>query len=43
MAASVREALSEQRLVRMMAGIQWPRHGNRPPTVYFVKVSPRER
>lgn len=38
--APVRSAWGEGRLVRIVAGIQWPIVGTVPPTVYFVKVSP---
>ena len=43
LSTTVSAAMGDGRLVRIIAGIQWPRHGNRPPTVYFVKVSPNER
>ena len=39
-AAMVRSAMREQRLVPIVTGIQWPSQGNLPPTVYFVKVKP---
>lgn len=38
--APVRSAWGEGRLVRIVAGIQWPIMSTVPPTVYFVKVSP---
>ncbi len=38
--APVRSAMEEGRLVRIVAGIQWPIVGTVPSTVYFVKVSP---
>ncbi|WP_256663449.1 MULTISPECIES: hypothetical protein [unclassified Pseudomonas] len=40
LAATVQGALDEQRLVRIVTGVQWPSLGNVPPTVYFVKVNP---
>ena len=43
LAATVKAALAQQRLVRIVAGVQWPKVGNLPPTVYFVKVSPLSR
>ncbi|OPB00203.1 hypothetical protein BFW87_01990 [Pseudomonas fluorescens] len=36
----VRSAMREQRLIRIVAGIQWPASGADGPSVYFVKVSP---
>ncbi|KWU48911.1 dermonecrotic toxin domain-containing protein [Pseudomonas palleroniana] len=38
--ARVKRALEEGRLVRIVAGIQWPVSGKIPPSVYFVKVAP---
>ena len=38
--APVRSAWGEGRLVRIVAGIQWPILSTVPPTIYFVKVSP---
>lgn len=38
--AGARKAMKEGRLVRIIAGIQWPVSGNVEPSVYFVKVSP---
>ncbi|OCW21963.1 dermonecrotic toxin domain-containing protein [Pseudomonas sp. S3E12] len=40
LAATVSGAMEEQRLVRIVAGIQWPVLGNLAPSVYFVKLSP---
>lgn len=40
LAATVRSAMVEQRLVPIVTGIQWPSLGNLPPTVYFVRVTP---
>jgi len=37
---AVSRALQEQHLIRIVAGIHWPKKGTLPPTVYFVKVSP---
>ena len=39
----VKLALDEGRLVRIVAGIQWPTKRTLSPTVYFVKVSPSPR
>ncbi|MEG8235550.1 dermonecrotic toxin domain-containing protein [Pseudomonas orientalis] len=39
----VKLALDEGRLVRIVAGIQWPTKRALSPTVYFVKVSPSPR
>ncbi|WP_339435545.1 dermonecrotic toxin domain-containing protein [Pseudomonas orientalis] len=36
----VKTALQENRLVRIMAGIQWPTFGEVPPSVYFIKLVP---
>ncbi|WP_081372221.1 dermonecrotic toxin domain-containing protein [Pseudomonas fluorescens] len=36
----VARAMQEQRLGRIVAGIQWASAGNLEPTVYFIKVSP---
>jgi len=36
----VKTAMEEGRLVRIVAGIQWPTTGTVPPSIYFVKVSP---
>ncbi|OAE13800.1 hypothetical protein AZH11_04505 [Pseudomonas simiae] len=36
----VKDALQEKRLIRIMAGIQWPISGTVPPSVYFIKVVP---
>lgn len=33
-------ALQDQRLARILAGIQWPINGNLPATVYFIKLTP---
>ena len=38
--AEVKSALQEKRLVRIMAGIQWPTFGKVPPSVYFIKMMP---
>jgi len=38
--AGVRSAMQEGRLIRIVAGIHWPKKGTLLPTVYFVKVSP---
>lgn len=38
--AGVRSAMQEQRLIRIVAGIHWPKKATLLPTVYFVKVSP---
>ena len=38
--AGVRSAMQERRLIRIVAGIHWPKKGTLLPTVYFVKVSP---
>lgn len=38
--AGVRSAMQEGRLIRIVAGIHWPKKGTLPPTAYFVKVSP---
>ena len=38
--AEVKSALQEKRLVRIMAGIQWPTFGNVSPSVYFIKMVP---
>ncbi|RFD27063.1 hypothetical protein CER19_18950 [Pseudomonas sp. GL93] len=38
--AGVKRALDEGRLVRIVAGIQWPTKRTLPSTVYFVKVNP---
>ena len=38
--AEVRSAMQQQRLIRIVAGIHWPKEGTLRPTVYFVKVSP---
>lgn len=40
LAAEMHLALREQRLVRMLAGIQWPVRGRVSATVYFVKLTP---
>jgi hypothetical protein len=37
--AQVKQAMSENRLRLIVAGIQWPVRGNLPPSVYFVKVN----
>ena len=37
---AVDNAMQEQRLVRIVAGIQWPTKGQLAPTVYFVKLNP---
>ncbi|MBV2080117.1 MULTISPECIES: DUF6543 domain-containing protein [Pseudomonas] len=37
---AVHSAMQEQRLVRIVAGIQWATKGNLNPTVYFVKLKP---
>ncbi|WP_237506264.1 hypothetical protein, partial [Pseudomonas carnis] len=37
---AVDNAMQEQRLVRIAAGIQWPTKGQLAPTVYFVKLIP---
>ncbi|MCK3827939.1 DUF6543 domain-containing protein [Pseudomonas sp. W2Aug9] len=37
---AVDTAMQEQRLVRIVAGIQWPTKGRLDPTVYFVKLTP---
>lgn len=37
--AEVRLALREQRLVRILAGIQWPVQGRLSATVYFIKLT----
>ncbi|KTC29903.1 hypothetical protein AO239_18160 [Pseudomonas sp. ICMP 19500] len=37
---AVDSALQEQRLVRIVAGIQWATKGNLNPSVYFVKLAP---
>lgn len=39
LSAEVKLALSEQRLVRILAGIQWPVNGRVSATVYFVKLA----
>ncbi len=39
LSATVSSAMAQQRLVRIVAGIQWPRYANLPPTVYFVKLN----
>lgn len=36
----VKSALRGNRLVRIMAGIQWPTFGRVPPSVYFIKMVP---
>ncbi|NVZ20453.1 dermonecrotic toxin domain-containing protein [Pseudomonas costantinii] len=36
----VKSAMEQGRLVRIVAGIQWPVSGTLPPSVYFVKVNP---
>ncbi|KMT56889.1 dermonecrotic toxin domain-containing protein [Pseudomonas fildesensis] len=38
--AGVKRAMEQQRLVRIMAGIQWPTKGTVQPSVYFVKLNP---
>ncbi|WP_248732192.1 DUF6543 domain-containing protein [Pseudomonas sp. MWU13-2517] len=38
--ARIKRAREEGRLVRLVAGIQWPVSGTLPPSVYFVKVGP---
>ena len=38
--SEVSTALQQQRLVRIVAGIQWPTYGHVSPTVYFIKLSP---
>lgn len=38
--AEIHMALQEQRLVRILAGIQWPVAGDVSPSVYFVKMTP---
>ncbi|WP_219855119.1 MULTISPECIES: dermonecrotic toxin domain-containing protein [Pseudomonas] len=38
--AGVESAMRENRLVRIVAGVQWPTLGTLAPTVYFVKVNP---
>lgn len=40
LAAEVKLALQEQRLIRLMGGIQWPTAGVISPTVYFIKLRP---
>ena len=41
LAVMVRDAMAEQRLVRLVSGVQWARWGgNLPPTVYIVRVNP---
>ncbi len=40
LSVAVKRAMEEQRLVRIVSGIQWSRWGSLPPTVYFVKVNP---
>ncbi|WP_338723439.1 DUF6543 domain-containing protein [Pseudomonas tolaasii] len=39
LSAEVHLALREQRLVRILAGIQWPVHGRVSATVYFIKLA----
>ncbi|AUG09106.1 dermonecrotic toxin domain-containing protein [Pseudomonas sp. S09G 359] len=39
LSAQLRRAMEEQRLVLIAAGIQWPTHGNVPPSVYFARVN----
>ncbi|MBC8783660.1 dermonecrotic toxin domain-containing protein [Pseudomonas fluorescens] len=41
LSAEVSSALHEQRLVRIMAGIQWPDWKDKAPSVYFIKLNPR--
>lgn len=41
LSAEVSSALREQRLVRIMAGIQWPDWKDKAPSVYFIKLNPR--
>lgn len=36
----VKSAMNENRLARIVAGIQWPTTPAARPSVYFVKVSP---
>ena len=38
LSAEMHRALREQRLVRILAGIQWPVHGHISATVYFIKL-----
>lgn len=38
--ASVKRAMRENRLIRIVAGIQWSTEGMSQPSVYFAKVSP---
>lgn len=38
--AEIHIALQEQRLGRILAGIQWPVAGDLPPSVYFIKLTP---
>lgn len=40
LADEVRSAMREQRLVRILAGIQWPTGSDVSPTVYFIKLNP---
>ncbi|ANF87397.1 hypothetical protein A7J50_4035 [Pseudomonas antarctica] len=40
LAVTVSKALQENRLVRILAGIQWPIKGDISPTVYFIKLAP---
>ncbi len=39
LSAEIKTALQEQRLVSILAGVQWPIAGYVPPTVYFVKLT----
>lgn len=40
LAGEVSSAMREQRLVRILAGIQWPTGSDVSPTVYFIKLNP---
>lgn len=39
LSARISTALREQRLTRILAGIQWPLSGRFPATVYFIKLT----
>ncbi|WP_240164810.1 dermonecrotic toxin domain-containing protein [Pseudomonas lactis] len=40
LADEVSSAMRQQRLVRILAGIQWPTGSDVSPTVYFIKLNP---